>query len=228
MPGAGVEKDTDLVRGSGVLGVGATVDRRAPGVGGLQADQHPHGGGLPGAVGAEEAGHHPGPDGEGQVVDDGLVAVSLGQSLYLDHDVLRWARRTLRLMGKSLVVERSRVVVRAQASRPTAAAAGTPDGSAQNAALLLQAQQSPLQPTHDARRRHRPYAETVVSDRARVWHRRPVLVDAAVSTALLLADLFAAPRMADVRAPSAPEALLIALTLAAIPMRNRRPCTRSC
>lgn len=54
--------------------------------------------------------------------------------------------------------------------------------------------------------------------------RRPVLVDGAAATALLLADLFVAPRvLGEAPAPAALEAVLTALTLAAVPLRSRLP-----
>ena len=52
---------------------------------GVETEDHPHRGGLAGAVGAEEAGDHARPDVEGQVVDGQLLAVTLGQAPELDH-----------------------------------------------------------------------------------------------------------------------------------------------
>ena len=43
----------------------------------VEAQDHPHGGGLPGAVRAEETGDQAGPDGERQVVDGHGRAVAL-------------------------------------------------------------------------------------------------------------------------------------------------------
>src|SRR3984885_15784732 len=51
----------------------------------VEAQDHPHGGGLPGAVRAEEAGDQAGPDREGQVVDGRGGAVALDQAVGLDH-----------------------------------------------------------------------------------------------------------------------------------------------
>ena len=66
--------------------VRATVDQ-APARGrAVQAEDHPHRGGLARAVRAEEPGHLPGPDREAEVVDRGDGAVALSQSLHLDHD----------------------------------------------------------------------------------------------------------------------------------------------
>src|SRR4029453_12556318 len=53
----------------------------------VKPQDHPHGGGLARAVGAQESGHHTGPDGERQPVDGELVAVPLRQSPCLDHYV---------------------------------------------------------------------------------------------------------------------------------------------
>ena len=55
-----------------------------PAVGLDQAEQHPQGRRLAGAVGAEEAGHGSGAGAEAQIVDGGDVAEALGQSLNLD------------------------------------------------------------------------------------------------------------------------------------------------
>ncbi len=55
---------------------------------GVQAEDHPHGGGLAGAVRAEEAGHGAGTDGEGQVVDGRPsvpAAVAFGEVLRGHH-----------------------------------------------------------------------------------------------------------------------------------------------
>jgi len=76
---AGLQHRADFVQGCGVVGVGAAVDGGAAFGGDVQADQHAHGGGLPGAVRAEEAGHGSGADGEGQVVDGFGGAVALRQ-----------------------------------------------------------------------------------------------------------------------------------------------------
>src|SRR6185312_1983045 len=51
----------------------------------VEAQDHPHGGGLPGAVRAEETGDHAGPDGERQVVDGYGGAVALDQVVSFDH-----------------------------------------------------------------------------------------------------------------------------------------------
>src|SRR6185437_12412781 len=65
----GVEEGAHLTHGRRQVTVAAAADgyralRRR-----VKAQDHPHGGGLPGAVRAEEAGDHAGPDGEREVVD---------------------------------------------------------------------------------------------------------------------------------------------------------------
>lgn len=64
----------------------------------------------------------------------------------------------------------------------------------------------------------------MVTDTAssRAWQRHPVLTDAVAAVVLLIGDLLVAPRLTgDTR--TAPEAVLTALTLAAVPLRNRLP-----
>ena len=51
----------------------------------VEAQDHPHGGGLPGTVRAEETGDHARPDGERQVVDGHGGAVALDQAVGFDH-----------------------------------------------------------------------------------------------------------------------------------------------
>lgn len=51
----------------------------------VEVEHHAHGRGLPGPVGAEEAGHHPRSDLEAEVVHGGLRAESFGKALKLDH-----------------------------------------------------------------------------------------------------------------------------------------------
>ncbi len=57
------------------------------------------------------------------------------------------------------------------------------------------------------------------------WRRRPVLLDAAVVIIVLLGGAFLVPRSSGSQAPSVLEHALIALTLAAVPLRHRRPVT---
>ena len=56
-----------------------------PLVGAVEAEDQPHRRRLAGAVGAEEAGDDPGLDREGEVVDGDLLAVTLAESVDLDH-----------------------------------------------------------------------------------------------------------------------------------------------
>src|SRR5436305_2042929 len=70
-----------LIRGAGRAAV--DQDRAAGGL--VQAEDHPHGGGLPGAVRPEEPGDRARLDGERQVGDGGGGSVALGQCVYLDH-----------------------------------------------------------------------------------------------------------------------------------------------
>ncbi len=58
--------------------------------------------------------------------------------------------------------------------------------------------------------------------RARL-RRSPVVVDVAASTAVLVVDLLFGPRLTGNPVPSVPELVLTALTLAAVPLRHRRP-----
>ena len=81
----GIQQGADLAQRRRQLPVGAAIDldrsrRRL-----VQPHDHAHGGGLPGAVGAEEAGDGAGLDGEGNVVDGDLVAVLFGQVDGLNH-----------------------------------------------------------------------------------------------------------------------------------------------
>ena len=70
----------------GQVAVVPAVDgRRAP-LRPVQAEDEPHGGGLARSVGAEEARHLARSNGERQVVDRGLVAVTLGQVNCFDHE----------------------------------------------------------------------------------------------------------------------------------------------
>ena len=84
-------------------------------VGSGEPGDHPQRGRLAGAVGAEEAGHRPAVAGEGDVVDDGNVAVTFGQGFSSNHaasvvaaveyahrpqDVIRAAIETLRSLRR--------------------------------------------------------------------------------------------------------------------------------
>ena len=81
----GVQEGADLAQGGGQVLVGAAVDLDAALGGLVQAHDQAHGGGLAGAVGAEEAGDGARLDGEGDAVDGGLGAVALGETGCFDH-----------------------------------------------------------------------------------------------------------------------------------------------
>jgi hypothetical protein len=90
----GVEEGADLARGCRQVAVavpayGYRALRRR-----VEAQDHPHGGGLPGTVRAEETGDHAGPDGERQVVDGQGGAVALDQVAGFDHRATRTERRS--------------------------------------------------------------------------------------------------------------------------------------
>src|ERR1019366_6880665 len=69
----------------GELVIRLAVDPYIAGARRVQAEDHPHGGGLPGSVGAEKSGHATGLDGERSSVDRNCLAVALGEELCLDH-----------------------------------------------------------------------------------------------------------------------------------------------
>ena len=78
--GRGVEEHPDLGAGVGQVDEPAAVDGGGARGGRGEADHDPHGGGLAGAVGPEEAGDPAGGRGEGDVVDGGQpAAVGLGE-----------------------------------------------------------------------------------------------------------------------------------------------------
>ena len=82
--GLGVEQGADLAQGFVERGVGAAADRGGAGGRPVEAEDEPHGGGLSGAVGAEEAGDPAGQDAEGEVVHGARGAVLLGEVLDVD------------------------------------------------------------------------------------------------------------------------------------------------
>src|SRR6201989_479573 len=61
------------------LSAGAPAGRR------VEPEHHPHRGGLPGPVGAEEAGDDPRAHGEREILDRHLLAVALGHMVNFDH-----------------------------------------------------------------------------------------------------------------------------------------------
>jgi len=68
----------------GQLPVGPAGDGGRAGGRGDQAEEHPQGGRLAGAVGAEKAGHRPLVDLEVELVDGEHVAEALGEPLHAD------------------------------------------------------------------------------------------------------------------------------------------------
>src|SRR5580693_4312598 len=83
----GLQQRADFAQRPAQLVVVLTVDPGRPGVRPVQAEQHPHRGGLAGAVRAEETGHRPGPHVEAEVVHGGGGAVALDQAACLDHEM---------------------------------------------------------------------------------------------------------------------------------------------
>ena len=67
------------------VSVAAPVDRRCPGGGGHEAEEHAQRGGLAGAVRAEEPDDAAPLDGEGDVVDGGQAGEALGEPVDFDH-----------------------------------------------------------------------------------------------------------------------------------------------
>ena len=63
------------------------ADRGAARVGAQQGGEHPHGGGLAGAVGTEQAEHRAGPGGEVDAVEGGGGAEALDQPFDADCSV---------------------------------------------------------------------------------------------------------------------------------------------
>ena len=83
--GFGVQERPDRPERVGQLVVGLAVHADFARSRGVEAQDHAHGGRLAGPVGAEEAGHLSGLDGEGDLIDRNGLAVALGQVLCLDH-----------------------------------------------------------------------------------------------------------------------------------------------
>jgi hypothetical protein len=81
----GVQQGPHDPQGRAQLLVAAAVDQGVAGGGPVKAEDHPHRGGLAGAVGTEEAGHLARLHLERQVVDGQGGAVPLGQPVQLDH-----------------------------------------------------------------------------------------------------------------------------------------------
>jgi hypothetical protein len=80
-----VEHGADRPAGRRQVDVGRAVDGRPAGVGAGEAQQHPQGRRLAGAVGPEEPGHLAGRRAEADAVDRRGPAVALHHVHYLDH-----------------------------------------------------------------------------------------------------------------------------------------------
>ena len=83
--GARLEQRADLVQRRRVVAVVLAVDRHVARGGGVEPEDQPHRGRLPGPVRPEEAGHDARPHGEREVVDGPLLPVVLRQALGFDH-----------------------------------------------------------------------------------------------------------------------------------------------
>ena len=82
----GVEQDPDAPAGVRQVAVAPAEDQGLAAVGLGEADEHPHRGGLAGAVGAEEARDGARLAAERDVGDDRASAASLGECFGVDHD----------------------------------------------------------------------------------------------------------------------------------------------
>jgi hypothetical protein len=85
MDGPRVEQDAELRHGGGGIGIVLAVDPHRPARRPVQPGDHPHRGGLPRPVRAEESGDHARLHHETQPVDGSLLPVPLGQAINLDH-----------------------------------------------------------------------------------------------------------------------------------------------
>jgi hypothetical protein len=80
-----VEQGTDLAHRVAVLDVRHAVDQGSPGGRAVESEDQSHGGGLTGAIRAEEAGYPARCDLDSEPVDSGLLAEPLGQAGERDH-----------------------------------------------------------------------------------------------------------------------------------------------
>jgi len=83
--GLGLDEHADLSHGIFEIGIGQTRDRGRAGIGMVQPDQHAHRGRLAGAVWTDESGERARVDLKGEIVDDDLLAVGLGEPHRPDH-----------------------------------------------------------------------------------------------------------------------------------------------
>jgi hypothetical protein len=82
--GRRVQQRADLAQGRAQAPVGPAADQRTTPVRTVQTEDHPHRGGLAGAVGPDESGDPAGSHREGQVVYRGRAAEPLGEAACLD------------------------------------------------------------------------------------------------------------------------------------------------
>jgi hypothetical protein len=85
MEGLGLQQRADLPQRPAELAVTAAADPRLPGVRRVQADDHPHCGGLAGSVRAEETRHGSRVHVEAEPVDGDSGAVPFGETTGLYH-----------------------------------------------------------------------------------------------------------------------------------------------
>src|SRR5579884_3993644 len=100
MDGSGLEEGPHLAQRPLEVVVATAVDPDVAAVGGVEADGHAHGGGLPGAVRTEEAGDHPRPDLEAEPVDGQLVAEALDEAVGGDHRCALLVESVSRVVGR--------------------------------------------------------------------------------------------------------------------------------
>src|SRR5690625_185916 len=81
----GIEQRADLAQRCTHPDVLLAVDEGATARRAVEPDDGSHRGGLPGAVGSQEASDLTWPDGESEAVHGGVIAVSLGQFIDFDH-----------------------------------------------------------------------------------------------------------------------------------------------
>ena len=112
---AGVEDGADEAGRLAEVGVADAAVADVAVVGAGEPDHHPHGGGLAGAVGADEAGDPAGGHGEAEVVDGDAVAVGLGEGVDGDHEVAPGALGCGWPVGRSVSAVGAELGERAQA-----------------------------------------------------------------------------------------------------------------
>jgi hypothetical protein len=86
----GVQQRSNMVQRVPQAPVRPPADQRAAFLGRVQAEDHPHRGGLPRAIGADESGHLPRSDGEGHPVQCQRRPEAFAQASYLDGCFFFW------------------------------------------------------------------------------------------------------------------------------------------